>query len=429
MAITKINVDHIARVEGHGNIHLVIKDGVLETVEMNVVEAARFFEAMVVGRSFRESSYICSRVCGICSPTHVVTDLQAIERIFGVEVSERTKLLRQLLIYGSYLQNHASHLFVFAVPDFIGQPSVFPLADIDPALFSQALGLKRLGNDLCTVVGGRSIHPITAVVGGFTSEPARDEYLRLADAMEASIPFAEAVVDLFNGFAVTDFKTRGDILATVEPGGYPVQSSNTLRFLQAGEEFDSNDRDAHIEEYKVEHSGAYFSRVKSSGRNYMTSSLARINASWDNLSKPAKIAAAKAGLRPPELNPMRNNVAQAVELVDALVRCVDYCRELAETYEPGASLPVPYEVRAGKAIGVTEAPRGVAFHGMELDDEGRIVHASIMTPTCQNLANMEDDIRVLAEKLLAEGVSEDFIRLEVEKLVRAYDPCLSCSVH
>ncbi|MBE6470210.1 MAG: Ni/Fe hydrogenase subunit alpha, partial [Coriobacteriaceae bacterium] len=179
MAITKINVDHIARVEGHGNIHLVIKDGVLETVEMNVVEAARFFEAMVVGRSFRESSYICSRVCGICSPTHVVTDLQAIERIFGVEVSERTKLLRQLLIYGSYLQNHASHLFVFAVPDFIGQPSVFPLADIDPALFSQALGLKRLGNDLCTVVGGRSIHPITAVVGGFTSEPARDEYLRL----------------------------------------------------------------------------------------------------------------------------------------------------------------------------------------------------------------------------------------------------------
>ena len=429
MAITKINVDHIARIEGHGNVHLVIKDGKLETAEMNIVEAARFFEAMVAGRSFRESSYICSRVCGICSPTHVVTDLQAIERIFDVEVSERTKLLRQLLIYGSYLQNHASHLFVFAVPDFIGQPSVFPLADIDPALFEQALGLKRLGNDLCNVVGGRSIHPITAVVGGFTSEPARDEYLRLADAMEAQIPFAEAVVDLFNSFAVTEFETRGDLLATVEPGGYPVQSSNTLRFLQAAEEFDSNDRDEHIQEYKVEHSGAYFSRVKSSGRNYMTSALTRINASWDNLSKRAKIAAAKAGLRPPELNPMRNNVAQAVELVDALERCIGYCRELAATYEPGASLPVPYTVKAGRAIGVTEAPRGVAFHGMELDGEGRILRASIMTPTCQNLANIEDDIRVLAEKLLAEGVSEDFIRLEVEKLVRAYDPCLSCSVH
>ena len=172
MAITKINVDHMARIEGHGNVHLLIKDGELENVEMNVTEAVRLFEAMVVGRSFRETSYICSRVCGICSATHVVTDLQCIERIFDVEVSERSKLLRQLLIYGSFLQNHASHLFVFAVPDFIGQPSVFPLADADPALFKQALGLKRLGNDLCTTVGGRSIHPITAVVGGFTSEPA-----------------------------------------------------------------------------------------------------------------------------------------------------------------------------------------------------------------------------------------------------------------
>lgn len=429
MAVTKINIDHMARVEGHGNVRLVIRDGELETVQMNVTEAVRLFEAMVVGRSFRETSYICSRVCGICSATHVVTDLQAIERIFGVAVSERTKLLRQLLIYGSFLQNHASHLFVFAVPDFIGQPSVFPLADADPALFTQALGLKRLGNDLCTTVGGRSIHPITAVVGGFTSEPARDEYLRLADAMEARIPFAEAVVDLFNGFAVTDFETRGDILAMVEPGAYPVQASNTLRFLQAGEEFDCNDRDEHIQEYQVDHSGAYFSRVKSSGRPYMTSALARINASWDYLGKRAKIAAAKAGLRPPELNPMRNNVAQAVELVDALEKCAGYCRELAASYEPAASLPVAYTPRAGRAIGMTEAPRGVAFHGMELDAEGRVVSASIMTPTCQNLANIEDDIRVLATKLLSEGVSEDFIRLEVEKLVRAYDPCLSCSVH
>lgn len=427
MAIAHIDIDHIARIEGHGNVRLTIEDGLLKAVEMNIVEPARLFEAMVQGRSFRETSYICSRICGICSPTHVVTDLQAIERIFGVQVSERTKLLRQLLIYGSYLQNHASHLFVFAVPDFIGQQSVFPLADIDPALFGQALGLKRLGNDLCTVVGGRSIHPITAVVGGFTSEPAASEYLRLADAMEEQIPFAEAVVDLFNGFAVDDFQTQGDLLATVEPGGYPVQSSDTLRFLQAGDEFDANDRDDYIEEYRVEHSGAYFSRQRATGRHYMTSSLARMNASWDNLSKRAKIAAAKAGLRPPELNPMRNNVAQAVELVDALERCAGYCRELARG--EGSSLPVAFEPRAGKAIGVTEAPRGVAFHGMELDGQGRVVHASIMTPTCQNLANIEDDIRLLAGKLLAEGASEEFVRREVAKLVRAYDPCLSCSVH
>ena len=162
MTKTAIHVDHIARIEGHGNVHVVIEDGVVKTVEMNVVEPARLFESMVRGRIFHEVPYIASRICGICSASHVVTDLKAIERVFGVQVSDRTRALRELLVYGSYLQNHATHLFVFAAPDFLGQKSVFPLADIDPALFDQALGLKALGNELCTKVGGRSVHPITA---------------------------------------------------------------------------------------------------------------------------------------------------------------------------------------------------------------------------------------------------------------------------
>ena len=179
MTKTAIHVDHIARVEGHGNVHVVIEDGAVKTVEMNVVEPARLFESMVRGRRFEEIPYISSRICGICSSSHVVTDLKAIERVFGVEVTDRTRALRELLVYGSYLQNHASHLFVFAAPDFLGMPSVFPLAQTDPELFEQALGLKALGNELCTKVGGRSIHPITAVVGGFTHEIEPAEYLEL----------------------------------------------------------------------------------------------------------------------------------------------------------------------------------------------------------------------------------------------------------
>ena len=168
-----INVDHIARIEGHGNIHLAIEDGAVATCEMNVVEPARLFESMVRGRMFSEIPYIASRICGICSASHVVTDLLAIERVFGIEVSDRTHALRELLIYGSYLQNHATHLFVFAAPDFTGHASVFPLATEAPELFNQALALKALGNELCTKVGGRSVHPITAVVGGFTNEISR----------------------------------------------------------------------------------------------------------------------------------------------------------------------------------------------------------------------------------------------------------------
>lgn len=429
MTKTAIHVDHIARVEGHGNVHVVIEDGVVTTVEMNVVEPARLFESMVRGRRFVEIPYIASRICGICSASHVVTDLRAIERIFSVQVTGRTRALRELLVYGSYLQNHATHLFVFAAPDFVGMKSVFPLADQNPALFERALALKALGNELCTRVGGRSVHPITAVVGGFTHELEAGEYRGLADKLDSARAFSEAALDLFRGFQVPSIQTAGDMLAMVEPGCYPVECSNTARFLDAGIEFDVNDVDEHIEEYAVPHSAALLARVRDTGSPFFTGALARINASWEHLGQAAKVAAARAGLRPPERNPFMNNMAQAVELVDAIDRCAALCRRLAADDFAGSSAPVDFEVRAGRAVGFTEAPRGALFHELELDAQGTVVHASIMTPTAQNVANLEADMRLLAEKMVAEGAEEDVIRLEIEKLVRAYDPCLSCSVH
>lgn len=178
------------------------------------------------------------------------------------------------------------------------------------------------------------------------------------------------------------------------------------------------------------HSAALFARVRETGRPYFTGALARANASWRHLGQNAKVAAAKAGLRPPEGNPFMNNVAQAVELVDALDRCAALCRRLAEpdAFE-GASAPVAFEVRAGRATGFTEAPRGALFHEIALDAEGRVEHASILTPTAQNCENLEADMRILAERLVADGAERDDVQLEIEKLVRAYDPCLSCSVH
>ena len=424
-----INVDHIARIEGHGNVHVVIENDEVKTVQMEVVEPARLFESMVRGRSFSEVSYISSRICGICSASHTVTDLLAIERIFGVKVTDRTNALRELLVYGSYLQNHGTHLYVLAAPDFLGQKSVFPVEQIAPELFDSALALKRLGNELCTAVGGRSIHPITAVVGGFTHEIKADEYLEFANRMEAMIPFALQTVDVFNSFEVPDIVTAGDVLAMYSPNKYAVCDSRTLKFIDAGVAFDADEWTDEIEEYSVPHSGALFARVRSTQRPYMTSALARINLSWDKLCKQAKVAAAKAGLRPPERNPFLNNVAQAVELVDALERCIILCRRLAADEFEGPSSPVDFKVRAGRGVGYTEAPRGVVLHELELDEAGRVVYASIITPTSQNVANMEDDMRLLAEKMVAEGAEESAIRLCIEELVRAYDPCLSCSVH
>lgn len=424
-----INVDHVARIEGHGNIHLVISDGEVRTVQMEVIEAARLFESMVRGRIYSDVPYVASRVCGICSASHVVTDLLAIEDAFGVEVTDRTHALRELLVYGSYLQNHGTHLYVLAAPDFLGQKSVFPLQEINPALFDQALALKNLGNRLCTKVGGRSIHPITAVVGGFTHEMSSEEYVELAEEMDAIRPFALETVDIFNSFPIPDMQSTGDVLAMYSPEKYAVCDSRTARFCKSGDTFNAHDWTEHIEEYRVEHSGALFARERETGQNYMTSALARMNISWDHLCKDAKVAAAKVGLRPPEFNPFRNNVAQAIELVDALERCALLCRRLAVDEFEGSSEPVSFAVRAGRGVGFTEAPRGALFHDLTFDEAGKVVHASISTPTAQNVANLEDDMRQLAELLLKQGADEADIKLEIEKLVRAYDPCLSCSVH
>lgn len=429
MTATHINVEHMARVEGHGDIHLRIEDGRVTTCEMAVVEPARLFEAMVAGRSFEEVPYIASRVCGICSSSHVVTDIRAIERVFGIEPTDRTEALRELLVYGSFLQNHATHLFVFAAPDFLGHASVFPLAEDNPALLEKALGLKALGNELCTLVGGRSIHPITAVVGGFTHEITVSEYLRLADAMDEARAFALASVDLFRDFDTIDVQTEGDMLAMTAPNAYPVCTSDTARFVRAGYDFSAQTVEDEIEEYPQGSSAALLARARRTGRPYMTAALARVNASWDALCKDARYAAAKAGLRPPEYNPFANNIAQAVELVDVLDRCAALCRRLAVDEFAGTSKPVPFEVRSGVGVGFTEAPRGALFHVLDLDDAGRVRRASIMTPTAQNIANLEDDMRQLAEKMASACYDADLIRLEVEKLVRAYDPCLSCSVH
>lgn len=455
MASTRIEVDHVARIEGHGDIFLTIENGHVAECKFKVTEPARLFESMVRGRRFDEAPYIASRVCGICSSSHTVTDIMAIEEAFGVAVSRRTRALRELLLYGSFIQNHATHLFVFAAPDFMGHKSVFPLARDNRELLDSALGLKALGNELCTVVGGRSIHPITAVVGGFTSEPSSAELMRMADALEAQVPFALSAVDLFCDFDQIELETEGDLLAMCavpsdalgpdsvatrrdelpQAMAYPVVGSSEACFVRGSEEtggrygFAIGDYEADIEEYPVDHSAAFLARAKRTGKPYFTSALARINASWDGLVEEARFAAAKAGLRPPAYNPFANNVAQAVELVDSLVRCAASCRRLADPSYGGSSVPVDFVPRAGRGVGFTEAPRGVLIHDLELDGEGNVVRANIVTPTSQNIANLEADMRALAELLVGQGCSEADIRLGVEKLVRAYDPCLSCSVH
>jgi len=420
--MSTLSVEHVARIEGHGTITVDVEGGEVRDIRMDVIEPARYFESMVVGRRFDEAPLITSRICGICSPNHMLTSIKALEAALGVEVSERTTLLRKLLVYGSYLQNHATHLYLLAAPDYVGLPSVFPLAETHPEVVERALRVKKLGNDLTALVGGRPIHPVTAVIGGFTSEPDLRKLASFRDALLAAAGDAAATVELFGSFTEYEFETAGEMLALVSDDDYAIYDGDTAA-LDAGWRRPVAEYRSFIEETVVGHSNAKHSTV--GGRTFMVGALPRINLAADKLSAPAKTALATSGLTVPSRNPFMNNLCQAVELADAAARCAGYIEELLEM--GGSSEPVAFRIAAGTGQAATEAPRGTLYHGYSIDDDGLITAGDVITPTAQNLANLDADMRGFAPTVV-DLPREEFV-IAVERLVRAYDPCLSCSVH
>ncbi len=420
--MSTLTVEHVARIEGHGTITVDVDGGTVRDIRMDIVEPARLFESMVVGRRFDEAPLITSRICGICSANHAVTSIKAVEAAMGIEVTERTRLLRSLMVYGSFLQNHATHLYLFAAPDFVGQPSVFPLAQSHPDVVARALRIKKLGNEITSLVGGRSVHPVTAVVGGFTAEPSSAELGRYAEKLHAVARDAAETVELFASFEVPAFETAGEMLALVSPDTYAIYDGDVCA-LDAGWCRPSNEYHDFVTETVVSHSNAKHSTV--GGRTFLVGALARVNLSWDRLLPSARVVASKSGLRPVTRNTFHNNLCQAIELVDAAERCALLCERLVA--EGGSSAPEPIALRAGTGTAATEAPRGTLYHTLTVGDDGLVTAGDVITPTAQNLANLEADMRAFAPTV-AHLPEERFV-LAIEQLVRAYDPCLSCAVH
>lgn len=415
-------VHHVARIEGHGIISVEVSGGAVRDIRMDVVEPARLFESMIVGRRFDEAPLITSRICGICSPNHALTSIKAVEAAFGVEVSERTVLLRELLTYGSYLQNHATHLYLLAAPDYVGLPSVFPLAKTHPEVVRRALSLKKLGNDLTTLIGGRPVHPIAAVIGGFTAEPPKGRLAHFAELLNSAARDAADTVDLFAGFEIPHFETSGEMLALVARHTYATYDGDVCA-LDAGWRRHAAEYGAFVDEAVVDHSGAKHSTV--GGRTYLVGALARVNLSWDRLTPTAQLVAEKAGFARGSRNTFHNNLCQAIELVDCAQRCALLCDTLAD--DTGSSTPAGFAVRAGTGRAATEAPRGTLYHSIALGDDGIVTAGDVVTPTAQNLANLEADMRAYAPTVA--HLPEHELVARIERLVRAYDPCLSCAVH
>jgi len=440
--MTRINIHHIARIEGHGNVEIKLNKGKIEDIKLVTVEPARFFEAIVGGRHYDDIALIVSRICGICSPNHTVTGLLAVEDALGIEVSRRTQLLRQLLVYGSFIQNHTTHLYFLSAPDYFKTSSIFPLAEESPKLLQQALELKRLGNDLCAAVGGRPVHPVNAVVGGFSSEPDPMTLQVLAARLRATLNNAIQTVEIFAKFDIPDFHPMREKLALHAPNTYTILADSPevkITALNSVRQFEPSDYHSYIKEHlQPERGNAKFSLLEAkeddgAGIPYMVGALARINMNWDALmpvAASAAKAAMKAGFRQDADNPYFNNLCQAIELVDALQRCAALCDELALNYlEQQGVIASPKEINTVEAVGkaASEAPRGTLFYSIGLDKEGRVSSGDVITPTAQNLACIEADLRMLAPQL--NDLPQEEMIMRIEQLIRAYDPCLSCAVH
>ncbi|HEC17628.1 MAG TPA: Ni/Fe hydrogenase subunit alpha [Sedimenticola sp.] len=426
MPSKKIDIDvrHITRVEGHGNILVRARDGVIEKTEWQVPEAPRFFEAMVRGCSFQDIQTIVSRICGICSVTHSLAALKALEDALGVEVSEQTIRLRILAHYGEQLESHSLHVGYLAAPDLLGRKSVIPLAASHPDLVRTVIAIHRAGNLIMEKLAGRKTHPVRLIPGGFAMLPTAADLRALKHELEATLPrlqvLAEAVAGLAGAFPA--FERDTEYVALMKEPTYPYYHGD-IGSSDTGEKVPVREFERVVNEYVTPQSTAKWTRWHR--ESYMVGALARFNLNGTWLQPLAKATAEALGLRQGCCNPYLNNLAQVVESVHVVERSLQLIDELLSAgIRPETPKVAP---RAGVGVGAVEAPRGVLFHKYELDAKGNCLSANMCIPTNQNHANIQQDLEALVPQIIDR--ERDEIRRLMEMLVRAYDPCISCSTH
>ena len=417
----KVDVHHITRVEGHGNIVVDVHNGELKKCELQITETPRFFEAMLRGRPFNEASHLTSRICGICAVVHATTSLRATETALGVDLSEQTIMLRKLNLHGEILDSHLLHVYMLVAPDLLGVGSVFPLAKSSPDVVLRALRMKKLAGDICATVCGRHTHPIAMTVGGFTHFPTIDELIQLRHRLEAVRADVDATIELFQSLSLPSFDRETEYIALHKEDEYCYMDGELVSSDSGVWSLDKYRQVTN--EYMVPHSTA--KRTRNQRSEYMVGALARFNINHDKLHPRAQAAAAALNLKPKCINPYLISIAQVVEIVHSVeeaILLIDQLLDRGVTWED----PMPPTRLTGEGVGSCEAPRGTLFHHYCIED-GLVVNANCIIPTAQNLANIEADMHALVPTILDKKKSD--ITLTLEMLVRAYDPCISCSTH
>jgi len=413
-------VDALQRVEGEGAMHVEIRDGRVEDVQLRIYEPPRFFEAFLRGRRYTEPPDITARICGICPVAYQMSACQAIEAACGVTVGGQLAELRKLLYCGEWIESHALHIYLLHAPDFLGYENAVALAADHRDLVERGLGLKKVGNEVLELIGGRAIHPVNVKVGGFYRVPTRRELRPLRDRLEQALESALATVSWVSGFDFPELSTELELVALRSPGEYAVLGGRLVS--TGGLDLGPEEYDAHFVEEHVAHSTALHSRMRERG-SYLVGPLARYALGSADLAPVAREAAREAGLGAEERNPFRSIVVRAVETVHA---CAEGLR-IIDAYDEPDSPAVAVEPREGAGCGWTEAPRGTLWHRYELAGDGRIVSARIVPPTSQNQPAIEHDLFHLVEANL--DLADEALRLRCEQAIRNYDPCISCATH
>ena len=413
-----IKLDHITKIEGHANLTIAIDKSQVKKCELGAVEGSRYFEGLLKGRKCYEAPEITSRICGICSCIHTVCSIQAVENALGIKPTSQTKMLRELIIIGERIRSHAAHLYFLALPDYTGYESALAMSSKYKNELVRALKLTKLGNEIVSTIGGRAMHPVSAQVGGMLKLPEQEQIDNLRRQLQDAQADALATAKLFIKIKIPKFENETEYFSLSDGVNYPTLYGDLVS--QSGR-FKKEEYSKYLEEYHEQYSTSNF--VVKKDKAYMVGSLARLNNNYRYLSKNAKKLLSTAKVSFPIKNPFMNNIAQAIELVHCIDKAIELCRKLKIQEES----PIEVKFRKSRGIGITEAPRGILIHDYEINDKGEITKANIITPTCQNLLNIQEDIRAYLPSLLK--LNEKSIVLEIEKLIRAYDPCFSCSAH
>jgi|SRR5579863_8156395 len=415
-----IEVDYLARVEGEGALYVKVRKGEVLDVRLKIFEPPRFFEAILRGRDFSEAPDITSRICGICPIAYQMSAVHAMENACAVEVEAPVRALRRLIYCGEWIESHALHVYLLHAPDFLGAQDAVRLARRHPGLIERGLELKKTGNALISLLGGRSIHPVNVRLGGFHRLPTRADLQPLAERLRRAREGALETVRWTAGFPFPEFERDYEFVALRHPDEYPINAGRIVS--SRGLDIPIEEYEGHFVEEQVPHSTALHSRLRTGGA-YFVGPLARFNLNFDRLSPLAKEAAHAAGLGTICRNPFKGVIVRSVELLYAC----DEALRIIEAYEPCAEPAVGVPARDATGYACTEAPRGLLYHRYRIEASGALTEAKIVPPTSQNQRSIEEDLRHYVEKFLRLPKKE--LTWRCEQVIRNYDPCISCSTH